>query len=196
MYPMEKTSQTRTPYDQVSVLDVKIPSCVRQGEQVTIVPDEQKMTNSCLETQRVSSYQKTLRRHPFDRKHGLSSLLVVVGPVNVSRHACHRGQSGEVKQSALVRILCAILFTEISNFRYDSASPESVIVVIDIENSIERHRGTRTGFCAGREQAIPGGDITVNEVIVFQVLTAPGDIQNHDQQVPHAERTWLCQCSS
>lgn len=30
MYPIDMTSQRRTPYDQMSVLDVKMPSFVRE----------------------------------------------------------------------------------------------------------------------------------------------------------------------
>ena len=33
MYPIDMTSQRRTPYDQMSVLDVKIPSFVREFQE-------------------------------------------------------------------------------------------------------------------------------------------------------------------
>ena len=39
------------------------------------------------------AYEKALRRHPLDRKHGFPSLLVVVRSVDVSCHSCRDSSS-------------------------------------------------------------------------------------------------------
>lgn len=42
----------------------------------------------------------------------------------------------------------------------------------------------------GRQQTIPGGDIAVNEMILFQVTTSFSHVQGAFQQVSHRQRRW------